>query len=438
MKHLKTIIYELKYFLLLWSTQSLSTLGSAMTNFALIVWAYQEKESALMAALLSVCSYAPYVLISIFAGALSDRWNKKYVMLVSDTCAAICTVTVLILLQLGKMEIWHLYILNALNGLMNTFQQPASDVAVSLLTPQQHYQKVSGMRTFGNSLNSILAPIFATALVSFAGIQTVITFDLATFAVAAGTLLFGIKLPQMRAPEGHKERVLQAAQNGLHYLKTHRGILDLILFLAAINFTASVYHAALPALLLSAHGGGEYAYGMVNMVSGIAMLAGSVLVTMLPAPKSRVQVICNTLLLAMGTENFFLAFGKSVSVWSVGAILGWIAIPLMNANMDVLFRSSIPITMQGRVYAARNTLQFFTIPLGYAIGGLAVDHIFEPFMAAQPPTSVLSMIFGIGKGSGAAMLFFILGVLGSVTCLVFRKDRNIWRLEKQSESNGGT
>ncbi|MCI9625856.1 MAG: MFS transporter [Clostridia bacterium] len=437
MKQLKTTIHELKYFLLLWSTQSFSTLGSAMTNFALVVWAYQEKGSALMAALLSVCSYAPYVLMSIFAGALSDRWNKKYVMLVSDTCAAVCTVAVLILLQLGKLEIWHLYILNALNGLMNTFQQPASDVAVSLLTPQQHYQKVSGMRTFSNSLNSILAPVFATALFSFAGIQTVIAFDLATFAVAAAMLMFGVKMPQMQKIEEHKERLLQAARNGLHYLKTHRGILDLILFLAAINFTASVYSAALPALLLSVQGGGKYAYGMVNMVSGIAMLAGSVLVTMLPAPKSRVRVICNTLLLSMGTENFFLAFGKSVPAWCIGAILGWIAIPLMNANMDVLLRSSIPITMQGRVYAARNTLQFFTIPLGYAIGGLAVDYFFEPFMAAQLPTSVFSHLFGIGKGSGAALLFFLLGVLGSMTCLVFRKDRNVWRLERQSKSNSG-
>ena len=69
-------------------------------------------------------------------------------MLVSDTFAALCTLTVLILLQTGRLEIWFLYIINALNGLMNTVQQPASDVAVSLLTPQKHYQKVSGLRSF--------------------------------------------------------------------------------------------------------------------------------------------------------------------------------------------------------------------------------------------------------------------------------------------------
>ena len=72
---------ELKLFLILWLTQSFSSLGSAMTNFALVIWLYQDSGSALTTALLSVCSYAPYVLMSIFAGAISDKWNKKQLCL---------------------------------------------------------------------------------------------------------------------------------------------------------------------------------------------------------------------------------------------------------------------------------------------------------------------------------------------------------------------
>lgn len=64
-------------FLRLWSTQTFSALGSSMTSFALVIWAYEQSGSALSTALLSICSYAPYVRLSIFAGALSDRWNKK-------------------------------------------------------------------------------------------------------------------------------------------------------------------------------------------------------------------------------------------------------------------------------------------------------------------------------------------------------------------------
>lgn len=433
LKQLRIIINELHVFLVLWSTQSLSALGSSMTNFALVVWSYQQTGSALTTSLLSICSYAPYVLLSMFAGALSDKWDKKVTMLVSDSFAALSTIAVLGLLKTGRLEIWHLYFLNAMNGLMNTIQQPASDVAISLLTPRKHYQRVSGMRSFSNSLVTLLTPILATALLSFTSLETVIFVDLSTFVVAFVSLLCFIRIPAVRKDEAAmQERLLVSVKRGLDYLKENRGILDLILFLAAINLTASIYNAALPAMLLSRAGGGEMVLGTVNTFTGIATVFGSIIVSVIPAPKSRVRVICNTLLFSMSTENFILAFGRSAPVWCLGAVLGWICIPVMSANLDVILRSHIPVEMQGRVYSARNTLQFFTIPVGYLLGGILVDRVFEPFMAAYGEGSLLETLFGTGKGSGAAMLFLFIGVLGVITCLVFRKDQNLWRLE-QSE-----
>lgn len=433
MKKLNILIKELHEFLILWITQAFSSLGSSMTNFALVIWSYQQQGSALSTALLAVCSYAPYVVMSIFAGALSDKWNKKITMLISDSVAAICSIAVMVLLLMGRLEIWHLYVLNGVNGLMNTIQQPAADVAITLLTPSKHYQKVSGFRSFSNSLITILTPILATAALAFWGLQAVIWIDLATFAAAFLTLLCFIKIPQVPREEEQKETVLQSAFSGLRYLKENRGILDLIIFLAAINFIASIYNAALPAMILSK--ADDMALGTINTVVGIATLAGSVLVSVIPEPKSRVRIICNTLLLSMSTENFVLAFANSVPLWCIGAFLGWIGIPVMNANMDVLFRRKIPVAMQGRVFSARNTLQFFTIPLGLFLGGFLVDQVFEPLMADQEVKSILSMIFGTGKGSGAQVLFSLIGVTGVIICLVFRKDAHIWALETDAKED---
>lgn len=72
-----------------------------MTSFALIVWSYQQQGSALTTSLLSVCSYAPYVAMSLFAGALCDRLDKKRTMLVCDTLAAVTTLCVYGLLPCG-------------------------------------------------------------------------------------------------------------------------------------------------------------------------------------------------------------------------------------------------------------------------------------------------------------------------------------------------
>ena len=417
---------ELKYFIILWLTQAFSSLGSAMTNFALVIWLYQDSGSALTTALLSVCSYAPYVLMSIFAGAISDRWNKKAVMLICDSFAALCTVITLILLKTGNLEVWHLYILNAFNGLMNSVQSPASDVAVTLLAPPKHYQKTSGMRSFSGSLVSILTPIISAAVMSFAGIEAVIVFDLITFAVAFMTLLCIIKIPKIEKQSDKGENLLQSAKNALLYLRSNKGIFWMIMFLSTINLVASIYSAALPALVIPK--AGETAYGLINSCTGFFTLLGSVAATFFPKPKSRIKVICNCLLISMSTENFLLAFGNHPAIWCIGAFLGWSVIPLMNANYDVIFKSNVPKEMQGRVYSVRNTLQFFTIPVGYFLGGLLVDKVFEPFME-KTKFSLLIDIFGTGKGSGASLLFFIIGIAGVIVCLIFRRIKSLKELE---------
>lgn len=412
-------------FYLLWSTQSLSSLGSAMTSFALVVWSYQQNGSALTTALLSVSAYLPYVLMSLFAGAVSEQWDKKKTMLIADALAAAGTICILLLYITHRLEIWHIYLVNSMNGFMNTVQRPAADVAVTLLVPENRWQHAAALRSFSDSVQNILSPVCAMALYTFGGLKVVIYFDLVTFCTAFAVLLFMIHLPS-QPTQNRTESVLCAVRDALRFLSRNRGVLHIILFLAAINFIASIYHAALPALMLSRFD--EVSLGIINSTAGIAMIAGSVTACILPPPKNRVTVIFFTLFLAMGSENFFLAFGKSLPILCVGAFLGWIGIPVMNTNLDVILRKNIPIHMQTRVYAARNMFQFFTIPLGYFAGGFSVDVIFEPLALRFFPGSFAATLFGTGKGSGAALLFCIIGILGVGICLLFSRDREIRKL----------
>ena len=422
---------EMRDFLLLWATQLVSGLGSAMTSYALVIWSYTQEGSALATGLLMVCSYLPYVLCSIFAGALSDRWDKKKTLLVCDALAALCTLTVLVLLKTDQLQIWHLYAVNAVSGLMNTVQQPASEVAVTAIVPRRHYQRIGGLRYLANSVNSILTPILATAVMGLWGIDVVIAIDLCSFAAAFAVLALFIRIPKTQA-EGTKEPLLKSAGQGLQWLRENPGIFHLMLFLAGINLVASMYNAAFPAMMLSLPGAGETAMGVVNAVTGVTMLVGSAAASLMRTPKRRVKAIWGCLLLSMGTENLLLALGKSLPVWCIGAFLGWIAIPLMNANLDAVNRLTIPEGIQGRVFAARNSFQFFTIPVGYFLGGWLVDRVFEPLMAAQGAGSLLIQLFGSGKGSGAAMCFGVLWMAGIGVCMVFRCDRHIWQLENKS------
>lgn len=429
--HFKTTCKELRTFLALWSTQSLSQLGSSMTAFALTLWLYEKTGSALQTALLSICTYAPYVMMSIFAGALSDRWDKKKVMLVCDALAACSTVAVFALLKADLLMPGHLYLLNVLSGLMNTLQQPAGDVAMTLIVPEKHYQKTSGMRSFSNSLITILNPVLATTLFSLFGMEVVIAVDLGTFAAAFVTLLFGIRIPKIRDSRQEKqEPLLQSARGGLIFLRENGLVFTLILFLAGVNLVASAFDAVLPALILPSPQGGEMALGLVTSTAGVAMLVGSLMATFMKRPKDRVRVIYLTMLVSLSMENFLLAFTRIPALWCLGQLIGWLPVPIMNANLDVILRASIPVEMQGRVYSCRNTLQFFTIPVGFFLGGLLVDKVCEPLMAQAHPGGLLKRMFGAGKGSGAAMVMFFLGVAGTLICLVFGQVLKKYRYDK--------
>ena len=418
---MKKTYQELKPFLILWSTQSLSQLGSAMTGFALTLWLYETTGSALQTALLSICSYTPYVLMSIFAGALSDRWDKKRTMLVCDTLAACCSVSVLFLLKTGSLRPVHMYVLNAVSGLMNTVQQPAGEVAMTLITPKEQYQRASGLKSFSNALVTILHPVFAAPLYGAAGMDGVIGADLAAFAAAFTALAFFVRIPpvEMQGADGEKESVLSAAKAGLACLHRNGLVLWLILFFAGVNLAASALDAALPPYVLSRANGGKAVLGIVTSCAGIASLAGSLAAAVLPAPKNRVRVILLTVLFSLGTECFLLAFVRTPVWWCIAQILGWFVVPIMNANLDVILRSTILPRMQGRVYACRNTMQFFTIPIGTFVGGFLVDKVCEPWMARTDPNGLPARLFGVGKGSGAALVMFLLGLLSVGVCLGF-------------------
>lgn len=412
----KNEVYRLKDFLILWSTQSISQLGSSMTAFALTLWLYEKTGSSLSTAALTICSYAPYVLMSIFAGALTDRFDKKKTMLVCDVLAVSCTVVILLLFRTNHLMIWHLYALNAVSGLMNTVQQPASEVAMTLVIPEKDYQRTSGLRSLSRSLISILNPLLATALYSFIGLNGVIGVDIGSFIIAFVALQFFIRIPESKSER--KESVLTLAKEGIGFLKANPMLMTLILFMSGVNFVASAFDATLPGYVLPNPKGGQAVLGIVTSCSGVAMIIGSLIVSVLPKPKDRVKVVYLTMLFSLGTENFLLAFSREPVVWCIGQIIGWVLVPVMSANLDVILRSSIPVELQGRVYACRNTLQFFTIPIGLFLGGFMVDCVCEPFMNTYEYSTVLKLLFGTGKGAGAALMMFLLGVGGSLICLI--------------------
>src|SRR5688572_15707064 len=104
------IFAGMRTFLIVWFGQVISFIGTGMTRFVLPIYVWQETERATGVAMLLLFSLAPEILLSPLAGALVDRWNRKYVMILTDVAAGLVTIGFLLLYKSGSLEIWHLYL----------------------------------------------------------------------------------------------------------------------------------------------------------------------------------------------------------------------------------------------------------------------------------------------------------------------------------------
>ena len=412
------IFAGLRDFLILWGSQAVSMLGTAMTNFALIVWVYEQEGTASSIALLSVFSFLPSILFCFIAGTIADRWDKKRIMLTSDLVAALGTATVFILYSAASLRIWHLYAVNFLLSFMNAFQNPASYVATSLLAPKEQYVRVSGLYAFSASVVTILAPAFSGAILAFGGLKTVLAIDLISFSVAFTALLLFIKIPAIaRNPGEAQESLRSGCLAGIRFLREHSSLLRIILFFAFINFIAKMGgYGMMPAYILGRTDGNQVALGMVEAAVGMGTLVGSVLVTLMKPAKSKVNVVFFACGASFLLGDVGQGLSRSLPLWIIAAFASNLPLSFLNANLTAIMRSNVPMEMQGRVFSARDTIQYSTIPVGLLLGGVLADHVFEPLMASSSRArQALSLLVGAGKGSGVALMFLIVGIVGAAT-----------------------
>lgn len=405
-------------FLLFWSSQSVSQLGSAMTSFALILWAYGRSGSALTVSLLTFFNYLPYILASFFAGALIDRHSKKRILLFADSAAALCTVLVLVAALSGRLVFWHIYFANALVGFMNAFQAPAEAVAIGRMLPTEKYRQASGLSSFSSSLSAIAAPMLAALVSAFAGLSGVILFDLATFAFAFVILLFKIHIPENGPQQsGPQPRFFSSCRMGFSFLYKDKGLARLIVGMALLNFFSRLtYENILSPMVLARSGENQFALGCVNAALGGGALLGGLIVSFKKFPGQDIKLLCGAAAFSFLCGDLIMGLGRSLPAWVFAGLAASLPIPLVTAAQNAILYRTVPPALQGRIFAARNAVQYCTIPCGILLGGLLADGLFEPLMrSGLPAAQALGQLVGHGPGSGMALMFLCTGILGAVT-----------------------
>ncbi|MDZ8087072.1 MAG: MFS transporter [Nostoc sp. DedQUE12b] len=401
----------MRIFTLIWFGQLVSLIGSGLTRFALGVWVYRNTGSVTQFALISLFAILPSILLSPLVGVLVDRWNRRTCIILSDAGAGVSTLAIVLLLLVGRLEVWHIYLVVAVSSIFSAFQWPAYAAATTMLVPKQHLGRANGMVQFAEATSRLLSPMLAGALVVTIQIQGVILIDCVTFLFSVVTLLL-VRFPEPKTTaenEVRKSWQLREFTYGWTYITARPGLLGLLIFFAAINFLIGVVSVLVTPLVLAF--ATANVLGTVLSIGGSGMLVGGLVMSVWGGPKNRILGVFGFTL--SGALSIILAGLKpSVPVFFAAAFIYYFGVSMINGCDQAIWQSKVAPAVQGRVFAVRSMLALASLPLAYLIAGPLADGVFEPLLA---PTGLLAgsigKLIGVGRGYGIALLFIVVGIL---------------------------
>jgi MFS family permease len=407
-------------FTVIWVGQVFSLLGTSMTRFALTIWAWSITGEATTLALVGFFSYAPTVLLSPFAGALVDRWNRKLTMMLSDIAAGISTIIVLLLFVTGNLQIWHLYITGAFSGAFLAFQFPAYSATITMLVSKDQYGRASGMLSIARYGSSIFAPVLASILLGIIGINGILSIDVITLLVAIGVLLL-IRIPQPKiTEEGLKSKgnLLKESIYGFRYITKRPSLLALQLLYFFIMLVVFFAIAVMPPMILARTGSDATVLGIVESAFGIGGLIGGIVLSIWGGPKRRINGVFIGFIFAM-LGLLLMGLGRDPFVWALAAFFTMFFVPILDGSDQGIWQSKVPPDVQGRVFGSRLLLSDSSGPISMILAGPLADHVFEPaMMQGGSLAAIFGGLVGTGPGTGMSLIFVFAGVLGILIAFI--------------------
>jgi MFS family permease len=400
-------------FIQLWLGQTASMIGSAMSAFALTIWIWESTSQATALALLMFFIQLPRILLAPVAGIIVDRCNRKFLMAIGDAVSALLMLAILLLYISQNLQLWHLYVAGAVNGIFDQIQQLAYSAAIATMMPEKHYSRASSLSFLAKYGASIIAPTLAGILYSVIGLSGIFTIDLATFTIAIATLV-SVKIPQPAIasnPQPARFHLLQELSFGFRYIVERPSLLALLVSVSLFWFAHDIGAALYSPMILARTGNNARILGTILSAAGAGGVLGASIVSIWGGPKRRIRGF----LLGMagaGLSKIVFGFGQALSIWIPAQFCSSFNFPILGSSNEAIWLAKVAPEVQGRVFATRAVIMQLASAIGLLIAGPLADRVFEP---AMQPSGFLAAIFGpiIGTGAGAGMaLLYAISALG--------------------------
>lgn len=383
--------WKLRYGLI-FAGQSLSLLGSALTQFVLLWWITDTTGDISALATAGIAALLPQAILAPLGGTLADRYSRRLLMICADVISALCMAVLIALFLSDSIALWQVYTMLMIRSAMQAFQAPASGASVAMLVPPGFLPRAAGMSQTVQALMIVAAAPLGALAISILPLGWALAIDVGTALLGIVPLLL-YRVPQPRVAQADRQGLWREFRDGLAVVTSSPGLLRLYLLLGAVVLVIMPAFTLVPLLVKEYFGGGAPQVGLMEAMAGVGMIAGGLFVTAL-APRHGMPWIllgfaasCATLALtALAPPTLF---GVAVFWWAVSGA----AFIAGNTPLTTLLQSTIPNHLQGRVLALLNMVMAMAAPVGLAI--------------AAP----------LGEAVGIRWLFVAMGVAGTLVSL---------------------
>lgn len=379
-------------FAFLWSGMTVSLLGDGMYYVA-IAWQVLELDNRPTAmSLVGIAWVTPQLLLMVFGGVLTDRVERRRMMMAADVIRAAAIGAMGVLSVTGALELWHVVALVVLFGVGDAVFWPAFTAIVPEIVPPDELVQANSLDNFVRPATRLVGPALGGVVVATVGVGAAFLLDAASFALSFAALLLISSRPAEKVEEARS--ALRDIREGFAFVRGETWLWGTLVLAAFGNFATSSTFVLVPYVVKTELGGSASQFGLISGFGAVGGLVGSLLLGQLGLPRRHIVLMFVSWAIGVLCISGYGLANSVPPMWAASAVAG-AAMTVGAVVWGTLMHSLVPKRLLGRVSAFDWTLSIALTPVAYAVLG------------------------PVGEAFGASRTLIVCGVVGSVLHVAF-------------------
>jgi DHA3 family macrolide efflux protein-like MFS transporter len=382
-----------KKILLFLSSQTISMFGSSIVQYAIMWHITLRTQSGFFMTVSIICSFMPMFFLSPFTGVWADRYDRKVLIMLSDSMIALMTLTLAILFSLGYDAVWLLFAASSVRSFGTAVQSPAVGAYIPQLVPNEKLTKINSLNSSVQSMVTFVSPMISGALLTVTSMEVIFMIDVLTAILAVLILLLFLKVPpHARALEKKTTGYFRDMRDGISYIKEHTFLKIYFIYLALFYILISPSAFLTPLQVTRSFGTEVWRLTAIEVAFSFGMVLGGIVMASWGGFKNRIYSMSLSCF-AMGVCSIALGIVPNFFIYIFFMALFGIVMPLLNTPATVLLQQKVEGDYMGRIFSILGMISSVMMPAGMLIFGPAADYLRIEYLLVG--TGILILIFTV-------------------------------------------